>query len=31
VLAQFPSKVTPDDPQLVQALENALKAPTAGK
>lgn len=31
VLAQFPSKVKPDDPQLVQAVENALKAPTAGK
>lgn len=28
VLAQFPSKVEPDDPQLVQAVENALKAPS---
>jgi glutathione peroxidase len=27
VIAQFASKVTPDNPQLVQALEAALKAP----
>lgn len=27
VVAQFPSKVRPDDPQLVQAIERELKAP----
>lgn len=27
VVAQFPSKVKPDDPQLVQAIERELKAP----
>nr|WP_244755941.1 glutathione peroxidase [Pseudoxanthomonas helianthi] len=27
VVAQFPSKVKPDDPQLVEAIERELKAP----
>ncbi len=27
VVAQFPSKIKPDDPQLVQAIERELKAP----
>jgi glutathione peroxidase len=27
VLAQFPSKVKPDDPQLLRAVEEALKVP----
>jgi glutathione peroxidase len=31
VLGQFPSKVKPDDPQLVQAIEAALKAPSASR
>ncbi|MFT3762355.1 MAG: glutathione peroxidase [Pseudoxanthomonas sp.] len=31
VLAQFHDKVQPDDPALVQAIENALKAPVPGK
>ena len=31
VLANFPSKVRPDDPQLIDAIERALKAPRPGK
>ena len=31
VLANFPSKVKPDDPQLLAAIERALKAPPPGK
>ncbi len=31
VLAQFPSKVKPDDPQLVRAIEAALKVPATGR
>lgn len=31
VLAQFPSKVAPDDPALVAAIERALQAPTPSR
>lgn len=31
VVANFPSKVTPDDPALVEAIERALKAPRAAR